>query len=203
MTDGIALDTRQGKGILAAAILGSGMATLGRHRRQRRAAADRPGPRREPGAAAVDHQRLHAVAGLTHPDRRIAGRPVRPPRVFEIGVVWFAVRLAALRDRDERRAADRRPDPAGHRRRPAHAGQPGDDPGRDPAARPRQGDRVVVRVRRDRDRDRPVPRRLADRVRVLALDLPAQPAAGRGHARRRRSASCPRPATPTRSAAST
>ena len=28
MTDGIALETRQGKGILAAAILGSGMATL-------------------------------------------------------------------------------------------------------------------------------------------------------------------------------
>ena len=42
-------------------------------------------------------------------------------RVFVIGTIWFAARLAAVRPGPERRGADRRPRAPGRRRRPAHA----------------------------------------------------------------------------------
>ena len=100
-------------------------------------------------------------------------------RVFVIGTIWFAARLAAVRGGAERRGADRRPGAPGHRRRAAHAGQPGDDPGCLPRRGPQPRDRRLVGPRRDRRRARPARRRPADRPRVVALDLPHQPAARR------------------------
>ena len=66
-------------------------------------------------------------------------------------------------------------------------GQPGHPPGVVRPARPRPGDRRVVRAGRRGDGHRAVPRRLARRRRLVAVDLPAQRAAR--HRRRSRSPS--------------
>ena len=97
---------------------------------------DRRGPRRRPGPAAVDHQRLPALAGLPDPARRLARRPVRAAPDVRHRHDLVRRGLAAVRARPQRRGADRGPDPAGRRRRAAHAGQPGDDPGRLPRRGP-------------------------------------------------------------------
>ena len=165
---------------------------------------DRRGPRRSPGAAAVDHQRLPALAGQPDPARRLARRPLRSPAGLRDrhGLVRRRRRCcAAWRPT---RAADRGPHPAGRRRRAAHAGQPGDDPGR---LRPRRpGARrsaswsglggIAAAIG-------PFVGGCAGRVRQLALDLPDQPADRRGHRGGRACGTCRRPPTRTRRAAST
>ena len=65
-----------------------------RHGRPGGAAGDRPGAGRVAVRAAVDDLRLHPGAGVADPARRLARGPVRPPRVFLVGVAWFA--LASL-----------------------------------------------------------------------------------------------------------
>ena len=166
-----------------------------RDRRQRRPAVHRRGLRCEPLPAAVDHQRIPAVAGQPDPARRVAGRPVRPsPGVRDRdGLVRRC--LAAVRAGPQRRGADRSAGAPRRRRRPAHSGQPRDDRGRLRARGPGAGDRRLVRADRHLGRGRAVPRRRSRAVRRLALDLPDQPAdrgAHRVHRRARRTRE-PRP----------
>ncbi len=145
-----------------------------RHRRQRRAAANRRGLRRADELAAVDPQRLHADARVADPARRLARRPLRPPPHLRRRRRLVHGRVAALRDRAERRGADRGATAAGGRRSAADAGQPGDDRIELPARRPGPGDRRLVGARRRRHRARPAARRLAGRGRLLAGDLSDQ-----------------------------
>ena len=99
------------------------------------------------------------IADFIGPQADVHHRPARLRR-----------RVRARRHRLDRRAAVRRPRPAGCVRRAAGAGRPVADRGhlhRAQGAGPR-----VRRVRRDlrrRRRDRPDPRRRADRVRLVAL----------------------------------
>ena len=92
-------------------------------------------------------------------------------RLFLIGVGAVLADLAARRPGADRRRADRRPGPAGPRRRRALAGH-ADDPHHDlhRTAGPRPGARHVERGRRRRRRHRRAGRRRADRPAVLALD---------------------------------
>ena len=69
--------------------------------------------------------------------------------------------------------------------------------------RPRQGDRPVGRARRHRGRDRAAARRLDRRQRQLAVDLPDQRAGGGRGAAGRRAPRARSPATPRPPAAST
>ena len=123
------MGTPTGRAVIAAATLGSGMTLLDGtvvNVALRTIGEDLDA---DLAAAAVDQQRLPALADLADPARRLARRPLRPApdlrdrhRVVRRG-------LAAVRPRADPRGADRRPDPAGSRRRPAHARQPGDHPG--------------------------------------------------------------------------
>ena len=98
-------------------------------------------------------------------------------RVFVVGRRRVHGRLAALRDRAQRRDAGRGAVGAGRRRRAAHPRQPRDDRGELPTRRSRPGDRRLVGPRRRRRRARAVARRLAGRGGFLAGDLPDQPPA--------------------------
>ena len=173
---GIAFESAAGRWLLAVAVAGSGMAFLDGTvvnvalpdiGRDLDASDQRP---------AVDPQRLPADPRLADPARRLARRPLRAPARLRPRRRRLHRRLAALRGRAQRRAADRRPAAAGDRRRAADARQPGDDRGQLPARRPRPRDRRLVGPGRRRDRARAAARRLPDRGGLLAGDLPDQPA---------------------------
>ncbi len=153
-----------------------------RHDRgQCRPAHHRPRPRRDPGPAAVDHQRLPALPGLPDPVRRMARRPVRAAPGVRVRDHRVRGRLAPVWPRSHPGGADRRADPAGARRRGPHSRQPGHDAGGVPAGRPSQGDRHLVRPRRHRGRRRPLRGWDPGRLRLVAVDLPDQPAPGGDH----------------------
>ena len=150
------------------------------HRRQRRPAPDRRGPRRRDLRAAVDDQRLRADPRGADPSRRVARRPLRAATGLPGRRRVVRGRLAGLCARDRRRDAVGGPRVPGGRRRPADPRQPCDPAGLLPARGPGAGDRRLVRAGRHLRRGRPLRRRLAGGARRLALGLPAQPAAGRG-----------------------
>lgn len=88
-----------------------------RHDRERGSALDPAGAGRRPRHARLDHQRVRAAAGLVHPGRRHARRPLRTqarlrPRVRPLHAV-----LGRLRALHERPYADRVPRAAGLARR--------------------------------------------------------------------------------------
>ena len=102
-------------------------------------------------------------------------------RMFVAGLIAFGATSALCAVAPTRRVPDRRPRPAGDRRRAAGPGLAGDRR-RDLRGRgARQGGRHLDRLDRDRDRDRAGRGRRADRAALLAGDLLGQPAADRGH----------------------
>ena len=102
-------------------------------------------------------------------------------RIFIIGTIWFALAslLCGLAPNAEVLIVARVLQGIGGAL--LTPGQPGDDPGRLPRRGPQPRDRRVVRARRHRGGARPAGRRAAHRPRVVALDLPDQPAARRAH----------------------
>lgn len=91
MTDGIALETRQGKGILAAAILGSGMATL--DGTVVNVALRRIGQDLDASLAQlqwITNGYMLALASLILIGGSLGDQFGRR-RIFEIGVVWFSI----------------------------------------------------------------------------------------------------------------
>ena len=191
---GLRMGTAAGRWVLATTVLGSGIVMI--DGTVVNVALASIGQDLDAGLqrSAVDGERLHAGAGVAHPARRVAGRPLRPQADLpdRRGVVRAGV--ARLRAGPERRGAHRRAGAAGRRRRAADPREPRPDLGVVPRPRPRRGGRRVVGARRDRGRGRPVPRRMAGRVDVAGR-LPDQPPA-RGAGHRRRDAACagePRP----------
>ena len=170
---------------------------------QRRPADDGRRPGCVAGAAAVDHQRLPPLARLADPARRRAGRPARPAAGLRHRHGLVRPGLAAVRCRAQRRDPHRGAGAAGHRRRAADPGEPGDDPGRLPLRGPQPRDRGVVRPRWDRRGARSAGGRSARRPRLLAVDLPDQPPARGAHRVARDDDGCPRPGTRARTPAST
>ena len=124
------MGTATGRAVIAAAVLGSGMAFLDGTvvNVALKTIGDRP--RRELRRAPVGDQRLPALAGQPDPARRLARRPVRAPPGLRGRGRLVRGGLRAVRPGPQPRGADRGPRPPGRRRRTAHAGQPGDDPGR-------------------------------------------------------------------------
>ena len=175
------MGTPTGRAVIAAAVLGSGMALLDGtvvNVALRTIGEDLDATL---AAAAVDHQRLPALAGQPDPARRLARRPVRPaPDLRDRhGLVRAASLLCGLAPTAEVLIAARILQGVG-----GALLTPGSLAMIQGAFVPRgpgAGDRRLVRPRRDRRRDRPVRRRRPGRVRQLALDLPDQPAARRGH----------------------
>ena len=169
-SEGVRLKSSTGRYILAAAVLGSGMALL--DGTVVNVALRSIG--RDLDASLAQLQWVTngymLVAGVADLDRRLARRPVRPPTSVphRRHVVRRRLgRCAGLPQTPEQLIAARVA--AGHRGRAAHAGQPGDDPGQLPPGRPRSCDRLLVRPRRHRRCHRALRRRLAGRVRELAM----------------------------------
>ena len=124
-------------------------------------------------------------------------------RIFSIGVAWFAVASALCGIAPTARRPHRRPGGAGDRRSAAGAGQPGHPADLLPLRRPRPCHRRLVGVERRGQRRRPARRGLPARRRLVALGLLHQPARGRGRPRDHGRATCPSRATPPPPAGST
>ncbi|CAA9474199.1 MAG: Uncharacterized MFS-type transporter, partial [uncultured Solirubrobacteraceae bacterium] len=147
-----------------------------RHHRERRAPLDpgRPGlldlePR-------VGGQRVSDRVRRPAPARGPARRPRRPPPRVPRRPRRLQRRLAALRARPDPGDADRRPLPAGRRRRDDLRGDPGDDRDDVPRAAGAGEGHRRLRVRRlGRRRGGPARRRRAHPVDQLALDLLREP----------------------------
>ena len=178
-----------------------------RHDRERGAPVDPGRPRLLPVEPRLGRERLSDRVRRPAAARRTARRPDRPPAHLPHRPGGVHHRIAAVRARLESGGADRRPLPAGPRRRAdlrRHPRHDRDDvPG---AARAGEGDRDLQLRRLGRRVDRPAGRRRAHAGDQLALDLLRQrpdrdrdrgvrpaaarprrghrPAPGRGRARR-------------------
>ena len=155
------------------------------HGGQHRPARDPEGPRRQLHRPAVGDRRLRSLAGRARPHRRLAGRPPRPPPRLRDRPRDLRRRLAALRARARPDLAQRRPRPAGHRRR-GHVRRlprPG-RPGVPQRARTGHGDGHLRGDDRHRRGDRPAGRRPAHRRLRLGVGLPDQRADRPGGDRR-------------------
>ena len=93
------------------------------------------------------------------------------------GVAIFAAASRLVRLAPEYRAADRRPGPAGHRRRAAGAGQPGADQRVLSRGDARPRDRHLVRFHLHHRRHRSGAGRMVHRARVVAMGILHQSAA--------------------------
>ena len=87
------------------------------HGRQRGAALDPRGPRRQLHRPAVGGRRVRADARCARADRRLARRPARPAAAVRDRARDLLVRFAALRARARPDLPQPRPRRAGHRRR--------------------------------------------------------------------------------------
>ena len=96
-------------------------------------------------------------------------------RIFSIGIAWFAVASAACGFAPNAGLLVRRPRRPGRRRRPADAGQPGHPPGVVPRRGPLPGHRRLVGLRRRGHGRRAAGRRLPAGRRLVALGLLHQP----------------------------
>ena len=175
--EGIAFETPAGRWVLGVAVLGSGMAFLD----GTVVNVALPDIGRDLDASTSSLQWVLngylLDARVADPARRVARRPLRPPAGVRRRGRRVHGRLAALRDRAQRRDAGRGAVGAGRRRRAADARQPRDDRGELPARRSRPGDRRLVGPRRRRGRARAAARRLSGRGGLVAGDLPDQPPA--------------------------
>ena len=152
-------------------------AAAGHHGRQRGAARDPRGPRRQLQRPAVGDRRLCAVAGGARARGGLARGPARPPAGVRGRPGHLHAGLAALR----RRAGPAVPEPGprgpGDRRRGDVRGLArADRAGVRARPRARQRDGHLRRDDRRRRRARPARRRRPDRLARLGVDLPAQPA---------------------------
>ena len=203
----------RGRWVLAATVLGSGMAFIDAHGRQRRPAHDRRGAGRGRGRACSGRS---TATRSPSPSLILLGGSLGDRfgrrRVFVIGVVWFAVASLLCGVAPNVATAHRGPRAAGRRRRAADAGQPGDPAGVVPLRGPGARDRRLVRAGRHRRRGRPVPGRLAGAdasgwrwVFLINLPLRRAPSCSSRSGTSRRSArpaglALPRPARAPRSA---
>ena len=183
---GLRLKSARGRWVVTATVLGSGMAAL--DATVVGIALPAIGRNFHAGVASlqwvVDAYTL-TLAGLLLLGGTL-GDSYGRRKLFMIGIVWFAARVAAVRAGPDRGGADRGPGPAGGRRGAADPRQPGHPAGVLRPGRPLGRHRRVVRTWRRGHRDRAVPRRVADRRGVLAAGVLHQPAAGRagpGHLR--------------------
>ena len=149
------MGTAAGRWVIAAAVLGLGSGVPRRHRRQRRAACDRPRPARQPRRPAVGAHRLPAHARVAARARRLARRPLRATAdLRQIGLVAFAATsllCAIAPDTGSLIAARCVQGVAAALLVPE---QPGDGLGVVPRRRPRSRHRRVVGPRRHRHRAR-------------------------------------------------
>ena len=182
------MSTAQGRWVVAATVLGSGMAALD----ATVVGIALPAIGRDFHAGIASLQWVVNAYTLTLAGLLLLGGTLGDSygrrKVFVIGIVWFAARVAAVRGGAERRGADRGARPAGRRRGAADPGQPGHLAGLVRRGGPDGRHRRVVGAWRRGHRDRPVPGRVADRRGVLAAGVLHQPAAGRGGGRHLRPA---------------
>ena len=141
------------------------------HRRERGAAGDPGGPRREPLRAPVDRHRLRADLRGADADRRQACRRIRSPPHLRHRHRDFHRGIALVRSRRHRRDADHGARRPGCRRRADEPRDALDHLRHLPAQAARRGDRDLGWCLGARARDRPARRRLAHRASELALDL--------------------------------
>ena len=184
--DPLALSSPRGRWVVAATVLGSGMAMLD----STVVGIALPSIGREFHGGVGTLQWVVTGYALTLAAFLLLGGSLGDrygrKRVFSVGVVWFAVASALLRPRPGRGAARRRPGAPGGRRGVAGAGEPGHHPGVVPRRRPGPRHRGLVRAERRGRRRRPADRRLPDRRRLVALGLLHQPPRRRRRALRHR-----------------
>ena len=146
------MGTSSGRAVIAAAVLGSGMAFL--DGTVVNVALRTIGKDLDASLAElqwITNGYLLSLASLILLGGSLGDRFGRR-RIFVVGDGLVRGGVAAVRAGAQPRGADRGPDPPGRRRRAAHARQPGDDPGRLRRRGPGAGDRRLVRARRHRRR---------------------------------------------------
>ena len=203
---GLAFSSARGRWVLAATVLGSGIAFL--DSTVVNVALPHIGEDLDTGVGGLQwvlNGYLLAVSALILLGGSLGDRFGRK-RIFQLGIVVFAIGslLCAVAPTAVFLVLARVVQGVGGAL--LTPGQPGHPRGQLPPRRPFARHRGVVGAQRRGVGDRPVPRRLAGRRRLVAVDLPHQPAAGRlrpgggGPARARVARPRGRPATSTGSA---